>query len=83
MGDAHLVHVRVLGPLDVSRAGRPLPVPGAKPRAMLAMLALEPGRVMSADVLRPVLWGDDPPPTAHKALQTHISTCGAHSAPGR
>lgn len=73
MSDAEVVNVRVLGPLDVRGSGRPLPVPGAKPRALLTMLALETGRAVPADVLQSVLWGDAPPTTAHKALQTHIS----------
>ena len=37
------------------------------------MLGLHAGSVVSADTLVELLWGDDPPRTAAKALQTHIS----------
>ena len=49
-------------------------VPGAKPRAILTMLGLHGGSVVSADTLVELLWGEDPPRTAAKALQTHISS---------
>ncbi|WSE58977.1 BTAD domain-containing putative transcriptional regulator [Mycolicibacterium sp. ND9-15] len=38
------------------------------------MLGLHGGSVVSADMLAELLWGDDPPRTAVKALQTHISS---------
>nr|WP_233213342.1 BTAD domain-containing putative transcriptional regulator [Mycobacterium sp. QGD 101] len=38
------------------------------------MLGLHGGSVVPADVLVELLWGDDPPRTAEKALQTHISS---------
>ncbi|WP_277813564.1 BTAD domain-containing putative transcriptional regulator [Mycobacterium sp. H4Y] len=48
-------------------------MPGAKPRAILTMLGLHDGSVVPADTLVELLWGEDPPRTADKALQTHIS----------
>jgi class 3 adenylate cyclase len=38
------------------------------------MLGLRAGSVVPADILVELLWGDDPPRTAAKALQTHISS---------
>ena len=38
------------------------------------MLGLHHGSVVSADTLVELLWGEDPPRTAVKALQTHISS---------
>ena len=38
------------------------------------MLGLHGSAVVSADTLVELLWGDDPPRTAAKALQTHISS---------
>lgn len=38
------------------------------------MLGLHDGSVVSADALVELLWGEDPPRTAAKALQTHISS---------
>lgn len=37
------------------------------------MLGLHDGSVVQADTLVELLWGEDPPRTADKALQTHIS----------
>ncbi|RDH79876.1 hypothetical protein DVS77_02305 [Mycolicibacterium moriokaense] len=67
------VELGVLGPLQVRQGGTPVPIPGAKPRAILTMLGLHGGSVVSADTLLELLWGDDPPRTAAKALQTHVS----------
>ncbi|OBK24095.1 hypothetical protein A5634_04280 [Mycobacterium asiaticum] len=63
----------VLGPLQVRRDGSSVTIPGAKPRALLTMLGLHGGSVVSADTLVELLWDKDPPRTAAKALQTHIS----------
>jgi len=68
------VELGVLGPLQVRLDGAPVAIPGAKPRAVLTMLGLHSGSVVSADTLVELLWGDDPPRTASKALQTHISS---------
>lgn len=64
----------VLGPLQVRQYGLPVSIPGAKPRAILTMLGLHADAVVSADTLLELLWGDEPPRTAAKALQTHISS---------
>lgn len=67
------VELGVLGPLHVRPAGGPVLIPGAKPRAVLTMLGLHDGSVVPADTLLELLWGADPPRTAAKALQTHVS----------
>src|SRR3954471_10637112 len=67
------VELGVLGPLQVRQYGLPVAIPGAKPRAILTMLGLHSGSVVSAATFLELLWGDDPPRTAAKALQTHIS----------
>lgn len=68
------VELGVLGPLQVRQGGAPVTIPGAKPRAILTMLGLHGGSIVSADTLVELLWGEDPPRTAAKALQTHISS---------
>src|SRR5246127_1695409 len=68
------VELGVLGPLQVRQGGAPVMIPGAKPRAILTMLGLHGGSVVSAETLIELLWGNDPPRTAAKALQTHISS---------
>src|ERR1700761_6750772 len=73
MSTLQAVELGVLGPLQVRQDGAPVIIPGAKPRAILTMLGLHGGSVVSAETLIELLWGDDPPRTAAKALQTHIS----------
>jgi DNA-binding SARP family transcriptional activator len=67
------VEFRVLGPLEVLSEGERLPVGGGKQRALLAILLLRANEVVSSDRLIDLLWGDEPPDTAAKALQVHIS----------
>ena len=67
------VELDVLGPMQVRQYGLPVAIPGAKPRAILTMLGLHDGSVVAADALIELLWGDEPPRTAVKAMQTHIS----------
>ncbi|GFG95343.1 hypothetical protein MTIM_12220 [Mycobacterium timonense] len=68
------VELGVLGPLQVRQGGTTVGIPGAKPRAILTMLGLHDGSVVPAATLIELLWGEDPPRTAAKALQTHISS---------
>lgn len=46
---------------------------GPKPSALLAMLALDVGRVVSVDRLVEELWSGDPPESATHAVQVYIS----------
>src|SRR5439155_21516139 len=50
-----------------------LPLGGPKQRAVLALLLLDAGRVVSSDRLIDVLWGEQPPKTAATSLQNFIS----------
>jgi DNA-binding SARP family transcriptional activator len=68
------MRVRVLGPVGIWVDDNEVPVPAGKPRAILAMLALAGGRAVTAEQLIVGLWGEDPPPTAAKTLQVHVST---------
>jgi DNA-binding SARP family transcriptional activator len=69
----HVPDFRILGPLEVSDETGPLLLGGQKQRAVLAMLLLEPGRVVSTDRLIDALWGEHPPRTATTSLQNFIS----------
>lgn len=65
---------RVLGPLRVlDGAGGAIDVGGSKPRLVLVQLLLSPNRVVSTDALVDALWGEDPPPTARRSLQSHVA----------
>src|SRR6478735_4828040 len=67
------LEVRLLGPIEVERGGEPVALGGQKPRILLAVLALEPGRVVSVDRLVEALWPGDPPETALHAVQVYVS----------
>jgi len=66
---------RILGPLEVvDGGGTPLPLGGTKQRAVLAVLLLRAGEVVSTDFLTAALWGDSAPRTANTSLQNLISS---------
>jgi DNA-binding SARP family transcriptional activator len=68
------VKVQLLGPLDLSDDdGRPVTVTGARQRAALALLALRPGSVVSADRLIDDLWPSRAPQRPQNALQVVVS----------
>ena len=64
---------RILGPLEAVADGRPLSLGGTKQRAVLALLLLEAGRVVSTDRLIDALWSGEPPATAVASLQNFVS----------
>jgi YVTN family beta-propeller protein len=64
---------RILGPLEVLDNGGEISIRGRKLQALLALLLLHAPEVVSRDRLVDELWGDDPPATAAKTLQVHVS----------
>jgi DNA-binding SARP family transcriptional activator len=60
--------VQVFGPLQAVVEGRPVPLGGVKPRALLAMLALNAGSRVSSERLIEGLWGENQPATATKLV---------------
>jgi DNA-binding SARP family transcriptional activator len=67
------VQVRPLGPVDVSADGESLPVGGLRRKAVLAILALHGGEVVSTGRLVEAVWGEAAPPTVTNTLQSHVS----------
>jgi DNA-binding SARP family transcriptional activator len=67
------VEFRLLGPLEVREGDRVLPLGAGQQRALLAILLLRANEAVSRDQLIDELWGEDPPSTAAKALQGHVS----------
>ena len=68
------LQVAVLGAFEVRVAGRLVGPAGPKRRGLLALLALEAGRVVAVETLVDRLWGEDPPATATNVVQTYVST---------
>ena len=68
------VRIGMLGPLEVrDRDGAPVPVAGARLRALLIELALAPGKLVPTAQLVDAVWGDEPPAGAGNALQALVS----------
>jgi predicted ATPase/DNA-binding SARP family transcriptional activator len=67
------MRVAILGTLEVRAADGLVEIPGRRLRALLIRLALDPGRVVSAERLIDDLWQDEPPNAAHNALQALVS----------
>jgi DNA-binding SARP family transcriptional activator len=68
-----VLEFRILGPLEAVADGSPVGLGGAKQRALLALLLLEGGRVVSSDRLLDALWDGRPPATATASLQNFVS----------
>ena len=67
------MEIRVLGPLEVVIDGRPVELPSAKARLVLAALVSRANEVVSTDRLFEVLWGAQPPASAANTLQTYVA----------
>ncbi len=63
----------LLGPIEVSDDDRPVQVGGHRQHALLAALALRANQVVSTERLIDLMYGDDPPPTARRTLQTYVA----------
>lgn len=78
------IRVEILGPLQVTVEGHLVAAGGPKLRAIVALLGLAGGRVVSVDDLLAGVWGEDLPATARNTLQYHVAvlrkTLAAHGA---
>lgn len=77
------VELRILGPLEVVSAGKPVRIGGARQQRLLALLLLHVNRIVAVDRLIDQLW-DDPPASArqqvHNAIGTLRRTLSDHSS---
>jgi DNA-binding SARP family transcriptional activator len=62
----------LMGTLEVLKDGRTLTPTAAKPRQVLAMLAVNAGALVSAEQLIDELWPEGPPSSAKTTVQTYI-----------
>jgi len=67
------VEFQLLGPVEATVDGRPIPLGATKQRALLAMLALHANATVPVERLVDGLWGEDPPATAPKMVQLYVS----------
>jgi len=67
------VRIEILGALQVRDNGRDCSVGSGRQRALLALLVLHNGELLSSERLVDALWGERPPATAAKALQGYVS----------
>ncbi len=65
--------LRVLGPLEVGGPDGHVPLGGAKPRALLAALAIRRASICTTDELVDAVWGESPPASASKLLHLYVS----------
>ncbi len=77
------MEIRILGSFEVLGDEGPLALGGLKQRAVLAVLALTPGRPVSVDRLVDELWGAAPPRQATATLQAYVSNLRRLLEPGR
>lgn len=63
----------MLGPLEVVVDGRSLALGGTKQRSVLAVLLLNPNRVVSTDRLIEDVWGETAPDEPLRVLQVYVS----------
>jgi DNA-binding SARP family transcriptional activator/DNA-binding XRE family transcriptional regulator len=67
------LRLAILGPLEAWRDGEPLSLGTPARRAVLGLLAMDPGALVRRDTIIDVLWGEVPPRTAMSLVQAHVS----------
>ncbi|GAA1803788.1 BTAD domain-containing putative transcriptional regulator [Actinomadura chokoriensis] len=77
------MRIGILGPLEVRAAdgGTPVAVGGARLRALLTLLALDPGALIPAEWIIDALWEDGVPGGAPNALQSLVRRLRAAIGP--
>ena len=72
-GTGSSLRIDLLGTLALHVDGRPVEVPGGRRRTLLTALALAPGRVVATERLVDLIWPEEPPEDALRALYNHVS----------
>src|SRR6476469_7340711 len=67
------IEFQLLGATEARRDGEPVPLSGARRRALVARLLLDADRVVRSDALIEDVWDGSPRPAAMATLQSHIS----------
>src|SRR5512132_2080464 len=74
---------QVLGPLEVETDDRAVVLGRPKERLLLALLLTRHNQVATVEALIRGLWGEQPPPTAARTLQSHVKRLRRVLEPGR
>ena len=80
------MEVRLLGPLELAEAGRPIPwrtTRRSRQGSVLALLVLHANQVVPSERLLVELWGEDAPTRVANALQAAVSRLRRAVPPGR
>ena len=67
------VEYRVLGPLELSDEDGVISLDAPKQRTLIGVLLLHANQVVASERLIDEIWGERPPPTASKIVQTYVS----------
>ena len=67
------VVIRLFGGVEVRGPDGSTSFGGAKQRAIVARLAIDPGHEVSVDRLIDAVWGDAAPPSVRSSLHVHVS----------
>src|SRR3954471_638291 len=75
VGGTFAVEMRfsVLGPLEAHESGQPVSTGGGRQRALVALLLVAGGEVVSRDRLIEELWAGEPPASASQSLDAYLS----------
>jgi DNA-binding SARP family transcriptional activator len=76
------IEIRLLGPFEVQVGERLSGPPGARQTALLVLLALEVGRVVSVQRILDEIWGDELPSDPANAVQARVSGLRKVFGPG-
>jgi DNA-binding SARP family transcriptional activator len=68
-----VLEFRILGPLEIADESGSIALSGQKQRALLGLLLIHAGEVLSTDRIVDELWGEQPPRTAMTSLQNFVS----------
>ena len=72
-GSAKSFELRLLGTVEAARGGARVSLGGPRQRALLALLAIQPGRPLAAERLVEELWHGTPPAGAATTLRSYLS----------
>ncbi|MEV4612475.1 transcriptional regulator [Kitasatospora sp. NPDC049258] len=68
-----VLRISLLGPVRIRCAGREVAAGSGQRQAVLAVLALRAGRVVTVEELADLVWGEAAPPSAAAVVRNHVS----------